>query len=637
MKNTDGNVVISKKDIVEGGKVVGQEVNYDLAKEITVDKVTAKKGLTIGEGDKAITLAPVDTTNVNGINNQPALSMGGKSITQLADNLVKTDDTTKEQAAPKANEFEGSNAATVNDVLNSGFNLKVNGEAKDFVNAYDTVELVDGNRTDVTFENGKIKVDVDSSQLPVVYTDGAGKKVVKNAAGNWVYEADGSLVADQANIKATMQSPTGDTTTGTKLTNVAPAEISDDSKDAVNGSQLKKVADTLGLEVNDDKDGFKAPVLKALKDKKGNDVAAPTTIVGAVNGLADKVNEGFNFGASNATKGNQQLGSSLVVVASDKADGQTYVTDNLTTEYVKDADGNGKITISMKESPTFKEVTAEKVTAKEVVADNVTIGSVVINKDTGINAGNHKITNVTDGTIAENSKDAVNGGQLWNVEKNLANKISDVAGDLSEVRKSAITFEGNEGKSDQSLTSIFQIVGGIAKDSKVKTSSKNIKTVVTPRKENEKVGKLEIQMSENPVFNSVQFGDNGPTISSIVDANGQSAINMGGSRVTGVAPGVADTDAVNVGQLKQTAAALDKKIKKAGAGAAAAMAAAGLPQPYDPGASVVSAAIGQYGLNAGFAVGISTITDNGRWIIKGSMATDTQLNFGSNVGVGYQW
>ena len=52
------------------------------------------------------------------------------------------------EAAPKT-----SNAATVGDVLNAGWNLQNNSEAKDFVKPYDTVNFVDGKGTKAVVES----------------------------------------------------------------------------------------------------------------------------------------------------------------------------------------------------------------------------------------------------------------------------------------------------------------------------------------------------------------------------------------------------------------------------------------------------------------------------------------------------
>ena len=44
----------------------------------------------------------------------------------------------------------------------------------------------------------------------------------------------------------------------------------------------------------------------------------------------------------------------------------------------------------------------------------------------GINANNQKITNVADGSISEGSKDAVNGGQLYGVKRDLEHQVDKV-------------------------------------------------------------------------------------------------------------------------------------------------------------------------------------------------------------------
>ena len=65
----------------------------------------------------------------------------------------------------------GNNAATVSDVLNAGWNLQNNGEAKDFVKPYDTVNFVDGKGTKAvvkTEEDGttsNVKFDIDTGSI----------------------------------------------------------------------------------------------------------------------------------------------------------------------------------------------------------------------------------------------------------------------------------------------------------------------------------------------------------------------------------------------------------------------------------------------------------------------------------------
>lgn len=49
----------------------------------------------------------------------------------------------------------------------------------------------------------------------------------------------------------------------------------------------------------------------------------------------------------------------------------------------------------------------------------------------GINAGNQKVTNVLDGEIASENKDAVNGGQVYTIKTALEAKDAEIEGKLS--------------------------------------------------------------------------------------------------------------------------------------------------------------------------------------------------------------
>lgn len=127
-------------------------------------------------------------------------------------------------------------------------------------------------------------------------------------------------------------------------------------------------------------------------------------------------------------------------------------------------------------------------------------------------------------------------------------------------------------------------------------------------------------------------------------------------QITNVAAGTAPTDAVNLGQLNKGVAdatnaantytnsvynSLNKNIKELdddlSAGIAGAMAMAALPQPYTAGASMTSGSMGTYRGESAMALGVSRISDNGRWVTKLQATTNTQRDFGASVGVGYQW
>lgn len=128
--------------------------------------------------------------------------------------------------------------------------------------------------------------------------------------------------------------------------------------------------------------------------------------------------------------------------------------------------------------------------------------------------------------------------------------------------------------------------------------------------------------------------------SRITMGNGQ-----GPATISNVAPGVAGTDAVNVDQLNQglaeqrayTDRAVNTVRREANAGIAAAIATANLPQAYAPGRGMTSVAIGTYGGQSALAVGASVLSDSGRWIFKFSGSATTRGSVGVGGGVGFAW
>ena len=134
--------------------------------------------------------------------------------------------------------------------------------------------------------------------------------------------------------------------------------------------------------------------------------------------------------------------------------------------------------------------------------------------------------------------------------------------------------------------------------------------------------------------------------------------NPGGSSTVlhNVAAGVAPTDAVNVAQLNS---GLDQTLNKAKqytdqqlanittdlgnvhrdlrAGAAGALAAAGLPQAFEPGKGMLSFAAGTYGGEQAFAIGLSRVMDDARTVVKAGGSLNTRNKAGANIGVGFQF
>jgi autotransporter adhesin len=80
------------------------------------------------------------------------------------------------------------------------------------------------------------------------------------------------------------------------------------------------------------------------------------------------------------------------------------------------------------------------------------------------------------------------------------------------------------------------------------------------------------------------------------------------------------------------------KVKQSAyAATAGAMAAAGLPQVRDTGKTQMAMAIGEWEGQTAYAIGFSRLSDDAKWIVKGSVSYNTQGQGGVNVGVGLEF
>ena len=389
-------------------------------------------------------------------------------------------------------------------------------------------------------------------------------------AGDTTINNDGLKIAGGPSI-----TKDGINAAGNKISNVKDGDVSKDSKDAVNGSQLYEVKELAGK-------GWNATATKkegSTGEVSGTKVAnvAPGATVNYIagdnikleqNGINFTISTTENLKAKNVTATTINLGegdnSTPITVVSGKdaapnLDGKTPNRMNFGGETiatlsdglkfganvgdvygaklnsqinVKGADSNtnwsefdggdnvmtnidksGNIRVGIKKNLKVESVTANKFTAGDTVIDSngVTIKNGPSMTKNGIDAGNKQITNVAPGRIAADSTDAVNGSQLHEVKADMNNKINKL--------------------------------------------------------------------------------------------NGQ--VNKLGKRVN--------------------------------AGTASALAASQLPQAYIPGKSMVSVAAGNYQGQNAVALGMSRISDNGKIIIRLAGTSDTQGKVGVAVGAGYHW
>lgn len=426
-----------------------------------------------------------------------------------------------------------------------------------------------------------------------------------------------------------------------QLTNVAAGRISATSTDAINGSQLFAVSDVLGNTVDFiGLEEFANGTYGITFD--GNTYTSLGDVLNSLHwniDVSDGSGPGGSGGSSSGGSGSNPPGDSTEIHHGNTL---TLVAgDNIVIE--KDPDGGSgdtDITIGLASDITVDNVVINEdltVIGKTDLAGGTLVvedNSITVGPDTFIDMGDNRITNVADGV---NRDDAVNKGQLDDTRDELIAK--------------GLNFVGDDGQTvHRDLGQTLSITGGATGN----LTSGNIGVV------EDGSGGLSVQLAENIDLGSngsVTMGDTTVNSSGIAIYNSSTGntvslskdgLDNGGNRIINVAPGIDGTDAVNVDQLTAVNNNLQQQIDgnrrdikrnrdRANAGIAAAMATAGLPQAYLPGKSMVAAAGGVWRGESGFAIGVSTVSDNGKWVLKGSANTSSRGGAGGTIGAGYQW
>ncbi|MDH2620754.1 trimeric autotransporter adhesin Ata [Acinetobacter baumannii] len=385
--------------------------------------------------------------------------------------------------------------------------------------------------------------------------DAVNKSQLDNLAAKQNATDDAAVKYDDAKTKDKVTLKGKD---GTVLDNVKAGHISSTSKEAVNGSQIHKISNSIKNSIG------------------GNTVVNP-----------DGSLTTSNIGGT----GKNNINDAISEVKNTAKKAKTTVTegDNIVVKETVNKDGSTNYEVSTKKDLTLNSVT----TGDSVLNNNgLTIkDGPSITKD-GINAGGKKITNVADGVIAQNSKDAVNGAQVHHISNSIKNSIGGntvvnpdgslmtnniggtgknnindaiksvdekVTNGVNDLTQKGLNFGANDQKTTQGkavhrkLGDIINIVGGAdAKTAEDKTSGENIITRTTE-------DGVKIEMLKDVKFDSVNVGGHVLNQQGLIIKGGPSitvnGINAGGKQITNVADGINAKDAVNKGQL-------DKKINE---------------------------------------------------------------------------
>ena len=398
-RNTDGNLVATRS--------ADNTINYDLAKNINLDKVTLgniviDKATGINAGNQKITnvkAGDVNSTSTDAVNGSQLYTaqnnvknvLGSSTQIDAAGNLTSTNigGVTGANTVHDAIQQVNNTATNAKTQADKGLNFAVNGVTPaDNVQLGETVNFADGTNTTATYD--ALTNTYKYSLNDTLSLSNAGSLSIKDSAGTGTVVSVDKTGVQSGSIKL-------DASTG-KITGVTDGLVAAGSKEAVNGGQLdavKAIANT-GWKLTTDKTG-----------------------TGAV------------------------AGSSVEQITPDET--VTFIAgDNIAVEQA----GN-KVTVATK-----KDVVFDSVTAGGTVINNSGLsfvdstGTLVANSPsiskTGINAGNQKITNVKAGDVNSTSTDAVNGSQLYTAQNNVKNVLGsstqiDAAGNLTSTNIGGVT------------------------------------------------------------------------------------------------------------------------------------------------------------------------------------------------------
>ena len=216
------------------------------------------------------------------------------------------------------------------------------------------------------------------------------------------------------------------------VTGLQNTDWSVDNPVAVSGraateDQLKKVNDT----VNNNKDQIDKNK-QAIADNKQNITTNAGNIANNTQNIAKNagdivtinktIEKGLNFDGDSGATINKKLGDTVAV----KGGATGTLSDNNIGVV---SDGTGTLNVKLAKTLTG----LDSVTAGDTTINNggLTVGGKNYVSPNGINANDQKVTNVANGDVAPNSKDAVNGGQLHQVKQDLGDQITNTKNDLN--------------------------------------------------------------------------------------------------------------------------------------------------------------------------------------------------------------
>ncbi len=425
-----------------------------------------------------------------------------------------------------------------------------------------------------------------------------------------------------------------------KITNVANGDISAASKDAINGSQLHAVANSIynsiggGTVINKDS--------SLTTSNIGN--TGKNTIhdaIDSINNVANNANKGWNLTANGQDQSAVKPGDTVDFA---NTDGNIQVSKNgnqIKVDLAKD--------LNLGKDGSIK-------TGDTTVDDNgLTIaGGPSVTKN-GIDAGGKKVTGVEDGEIAKGSKDAVNGGQLHEAINNVNSNVTKAKTTVSEGENIVVSQTTNKDgstnynvatKKDVNFDSVNSnkvTVGDVVidKDSGINAGNKKVSGVADgsiSKDSKDAINGSQLHTSNTNIYNHLGGGAN-------YETNTGPTYNVGGGSHNNVGDALSaldnrdnqlDQKITNLGdQLEQAFYSANERIdgveRRANAGIAAAMALE--TAPYVAGKWTYAAAAAHHAGENAVGVTLRKTADNGRWSLTGGIAAASEGDPSFRIGI----
>ena len=400
-------------------------LNVKLAKTLTgLDSVTAG-GTTINSG--GLTVGNKTYVSPNGIN------ANDQKITNVADGNIAAnskDAVNGGQLHDAKTELNKNISDAKTELTNKGlrFDADNNDEKTNKLGSKVTVNGDDNITTEITQTGDdtkiglKLKKDLNVKSIVATDTVKAGTVTMGKQADGANPANNGNYVTGLDNKAWSIENPT--ISSGRAATEDQLKTVSDEvKKQGANATDFSLVANPTAGSNGDYTVDANGDVALTVQDK--NHPAAQTKTV-TIKDVASKseVDKGLNFDGDSGTTINKKLGGTVAIKGGAAA---TDLTDNNIGVV---SDGTG--TLNVKLAKTLAGLDSVTAGGTTINSGGLTVGGKTYVSPNGINANDQKITNVANGDIAANSKDAVNGGQLHEAKTELNKNIVDTKTELNK-------------------------------------------------------------------------------------------------------------------------------------------------------------------------------------------------------------